>query len=93
MNTQSRLRRVESLAASNRPDFGASLLDLTNEGYQLTVDLFKPGGSSKRIISIHPSEAAAEAEFNRLIEKYRPKNLDPVLLILYRSTEGANGKY
>ena len=82
MNTQSRLRRLESLAASDRSDFGVSFLDLTDEGYRLTVDLFKPSGSSRRIISIHPSEAAAEAEFNRLIEKYKPPKPDPVLIIL-----------
>ncbi len=82
MNTLSRLRRVESRAASNKPDFGVSLIELTDEGYQLTVDLCKPGGSWKRMVSTHPSEEAAEAEFYRMIEKYKPPKPDPVLIIL-----------
>lgn len=82
MNTLSRLRRVESRAASNKLDFGVSVLELTDEGFSLTVDLYKPGGSWRQIVSVHPSEKAAEAEFDRMVEKYKPPKPDPVLIIL-----------
>ncbi len=82
MNTLSRLRRVESRAASNKLDFGVSLLELTDAGYRLTVDIYKPGGSWRQVVSMHSSEKAAEAEFYRMIDKYKPPKPDPVLIIL-----------
>ena len=91
MSVASRLRQVESRAAANRPDFGVSTLEHIDEGYRLTVDLYGHG-TNRTLISTHPTETAAKAEFSRLIEKYKPPKPDPVLLILYRSTEESNGK-
>ena len=66
MNTLSRLRRVESRAASNKLDFGVSLIELTDEGYQLTVDFCKPGGSWKRMVQI-PAKRREDSEMSGVV--------------------------
>lgn len=82
MNITSRLERLERSSKGNRPIIAVSILEPCETGYRLTASLYRPGGGAGQIISDHATAEAAEAEFQRLCEKYRAPCPEPVLIDL-----------
>ena len=83
MNLETRLKALECHAYGGRMSPGVSLIFPTESGWRLLFSLWNAatGNSAKTVESIHDSEAAALAEYDRLLSRYHSKAAAHLIVI------------